>query len=964
MRTYITQEHIKSARDRKLAEDLFGPLGLYNVRDKYAREKMDGSQEDWYDICARVVNGNCSLVEDRFIEPGEPQKLYELMVTMQILPAGRHLWATGIGDDRQFINNCFVADFTEEFHKHFTYTFMRLMEGGGVGANYSDRFIHSNPNHPQGHWIPDTAVEIHAVCRPDHPDYEFPVDKSYGLSEEKFCDLLSKRYSHQFPGANGGFITDPEDGVPVRYLQVEDSREGWAEALEMVLKLAFSGKGLVRFMVDVSRVREHGAKIKKFGGKASGPTALVVMLNKVAQLLADRVGQKLSGLDMMTLDHYIAQAVIAGGTRRSARMAMKHWLDEDIFEFIHCKSDYRLHWTTNISVVVDDEFFRALRFKRHPHHKWANDVLSHVVDGMMENGEPGMINASTCEADEPVGAQFFSTNPCVTDDTLILTEEGMATVRELIGKPFVTYYSGKAYRSDGFFSTGIKPVFRVETEQGTVLRATADHKLLVSTAEGEVWKTVEELQWGDHVVLRGEWSPVLESHYRQLAQRVEKSSTTNADGEIIMELHNGLRILDDAEAQQQKIWLNMMGIPSWIHYNRGTKSWWIHIDRKAYHQLGKYLQVVASGKKPTLKAPVWTEQVKTIAVEGEFEVYDCQVPGIHKYISNGLVSHNCGEIPMMRYPDMKSFDVCCLGHVNLAFAEDPTECFRLMTRFLIRATFANLPDPLTRENVVRNRRIGVGFLGFHEWLVKQGIRFSEAADTHGSKSVAKQLAKFREVVEEAARYYAYQLRIPEPVKKTTLAPTGTISTIPGVTSGIQPLYAPFYIRRIRYQNTSEELQRILESGEYLHVEPAINEPNTTVVEFACEDAMVQRVADHFVNTKGIGMEEARELAISLIESQLQLSVEDFLKVQEMVQREYADNAVSITINANPEVVTADRLKELLKNYMPRLKGITLYFERTRPQSPFEAISYQAYLAAKNRSVSTYEEQCVNACPVV
>jgi hypothetical protein len=59
MRTYITQEHIKSARDRKLADGLFGPLGLYNVRDKYAREKMDGSQEDWYDICARVVNGNC-----------------------------------------------------------------------------------------------------------------------------------------------------------------------------------------------------------------------------------------------------------------------------------------------------------------------------------------------------------------------------------------------------------------------------------------------------------------------------------------------------------------------------------------------------------------------------------------------------------------------------------------------------------------------------------------------------------------------------------------------------------------------------------------------------------------------------------------------------------------------------------------------------------------------------------------
>ena len=931
MLKYITPEMVEEAR--RTIPLRFGPLGETVVRRTYSRPKINGS-EDWYDVCARVVNGNCSFVKPEFLEPGEPEKLFKLMVTMQILPAGRHLWATGIDRYRQFINNCYVSDFTEEFHKHFTYTFMRLMEGGGVGANYSNRFISSNPNHPQGYWIPNNRVNLHFICREDHKDIDFPI--VIDGEQTTLRAMLSNKYPSDYDGVMNG-----------NHLRVEDSREGWAEALERLLELHFSGKEEVDFVVDISLVRPYGAEIKGFGGKASGPAALVLMLHNINNLLNSSIDKPLTAMEMMAIDHYIAEAVVSGGTRRSARMAMKHWADEDIFDFIRCKQDFRLHWTTNISVVVDDEFFEAIRSKRHPKHKLASQVMDEVIQGMLTNGEPGFINASMCREGEAPGTEFYSTNPCVVGSTLVLTEHGVMSAQSLVSQPENVVYHGKSYRTDGFFSTGVKPVYEVVTEEGSFLRATADHRVLVS---GNEWKRLDELQPGDRVVITGDWSiepEALETMVRVIYER--KDQLVKGTGDM---LYLNLWSEDEGEARHFKLVLNMLGIRSLIHQNEAMKTWLVHLSRSDWRKLSRIIAVRKRGHRVNAMASSWEEKVKSVQYIGEEEVYDCQVPGINRYISNGLVSHNCGEIPMMRYPDMKSFDVCCLGHVNLAFAEDPIECFRLMTRFLIRATFAPLPDELTRQNVQRNRRIGVGFLGFHEWLVNHGVKYSQAPQ---SSWVKRQLKKFRETVVEAARQYASQLRIPEPIKKTTVAPTGTISNIPGTPSGIQPLYAPFYRRRVRYSNSDAELQRILEQGNYESVEPAVNEPNTTVVSYICRDIMVDRVSERL---------GSYEKAVELIESQFDLQVSDFLKVQALVQREFADNAVSITINVDPEEVSAQQLRELLMLYLPELKGVTIFPEMSRPQSPLERISRDEYENASVQISGNYEEDCASgACPV-
>ena len=67
-------------------------------------------------------------------------------------------------------------------------------------------------------------------------------------------------------------------------------------------------------------------------------------------------GRRFSSEDAMSLDHTLAACVIAGGKRRSSRMSVKNWKDHDIFEFINCKRNDGVHWTTNISVEIDNDF--------------------------------------------------------------------------------------------------------------------------------------------------------------------------------------------------------------------------------------------------------------------------------------------------------------------------------------------------------------------------------------------------------------------------------------------------------------------------------------------------------------------------------------------------------------------------------------------------------------------------------
>src|SRR5690606_32513522 len=182
----------------------------------------------------------------------------------------------------------------------------------------------------------------------------------------------------------------------------EDTREGWAAAFRDLIETYYRPAKNRRRVFDVSRVRWQGARLMTSGGHASGPVPLARLLHDIAGIMNRRIGQRLDGIGAMEIDHAIAKAVVAGGNRRSARMAIMHWRDPQIFEFIRIKQTTGEHWTTNISVEVDDEFFEAigdpesLDWDIRPY-----DVLTSIAEGMLNNGEPGFWNSSYSNQGEP-----------------------------------------------------------------------------------------------------------------------------------------------------------------------------------------------------------------------------------------------------------------------------------------------------------------------------------------------------------------------------------------------------------------------------------------------------------------------------------------------------------------------------------------------------------------------------------
>lgn len=934
--------------------------------------------------------------------------------------------------------NCWRAGFdAEDITTHFAFTFDQLMQGGGVGANYSNRYI-------KHYKAVKHAVNVHIVCDPEHANYD------------ELIEYVSSEYSQLWDGA----------------IRIEDSREGWSEALVQLISAFWNGATEIVF--DLSLIRDRGSKIKTFGGTAAGPAPLAKLLSEVAALFSSRVGQRLNSLDYMLIDHFIANCVVSGNVRRSARMSIKSWADADILDFINCKADYVNHWSTNISVEIDDHFFRAL--KRKDEH--AIEVYQAVVQGMLTNGEPGFYNLSLAQVGE-VG-DVGSTNPCVVGDTWVMTRMGPRQVSELVGESTDVYINGHLHSTTdlGFFETGIKPVFDLQTSEGYSLRLTKDHKVMTDRG----WLEAGELLAGDkvhlhdHKGLSSTWDGLgsfddgyLVGHYlgdgtttqTPNGARVRLCSWGDSEGEqnvrtylekvafsiphrsdfegwhdrgeyyslmsagvtnrissffggqpskkITTQMHRtssefqvglisalfdtdghvegnstsgGISIRlsqsDKRFLQEVQLMLLRFGIRSKLQKARDAGQSMLpdgNGGTKAFNTKACWRLIVTSDSERFMeqmkmmnvdKVDKWTERsdsmsrgfyrkpwactfTELVAV-GDEKVYDVQVPGVNAFDANGMHVHNCGEIALSEW------EYCCLGHVNLSAFHDNIagvmEAHRLMTRFLIRATFGDIPNERSYAIGSQNRRIGVGHFGFQGWLVKQGVRFS---DSHRNAHVRQLLKDFYDVVRREARSYAFSLRIPEPIKVTTVAPTGTIAKLPGATEGIHPVYGRYFKRRVRYSTIDESQLDALRDFEQqgYDIEDCLYSANTKVVTFITKDTIVEEV-------ENLGLD-----AEYLVESVDEIDIGDMLAVQAMYQECYADNAVSFTINVVPDQYSAEYIADTLIHYLPKLKGTTIMVDGTRPQAPYERITREAYYGSSHQEVSDgIDEDCATgACPI-
>lgn len=159
--------------------------------------------------------------------------------------------------------------------------------------------------------------------------------------------------------------------------RAEDSREGWADAMQKASLALMTGGGIG---IDYSALRPEGSVIKRTGGTSTGPIALSEMINEAGRF------------------------IMQGGSRRSAIWAGLNWSHGDINKFLSLKDwssdlkdlkakdlNFRLPMElTNISVIYDTEFFVAIENENHPKHQQAKDTWLKNCKQAFSTAEPGM----------------------------------------------------------------------------------------------------------------------------------------------------------------------------------------------------------------------------------------------------------------------------------------------------------------------------------------------------------------------------------------------------------------------------------------------------------------------------------------------------------------------------------------------------------------------------------------------
>ena len=160
------------------------------------------------------------------------------------------------------------------------------------------------------------------------------IDLKYSKAFEFVMDALMLGVGVGFDtkGAKKITIKTPKKGVTI--FQIPDSREGWVEALRIVLEAFFLGKELPTF--DYSLIRPAGDPIRGFGGIASGPAPLKDMLVNIHKILDTKIGNSITSLDILDIMNIIGKCVVAGNVRRSAEIALGEATDLD---FITSKQD-------------------------------------------------------------------------------------------------------------------------------------------------------------------------------------------------------------------------------------------------------------------------------------------------------------------------------------------------------------------------------------------------------------------------------------------------------------------------------------------------------------------------------------------------------------------------------------------------------------------------------------------------
>ncbi len=270
-------------------------------------------------------------------------------------------------------------------------------------------------------------------------------------------------------------------------------------------------------------------------------------------------------------------------------------------------------------------------------------------------------------------------------------------------------------------------------------------------------------------------------------------------------------------------------------------------------------------------------------------------------------------------------DVCNLGSVNMGAVESLEEFKQIVevaSKFLVCGTLrADLPYPKVAEVREKNRRLGLGIMGVHEWLLKKDYKYQM------NDELKEWMNVYESESESSANEHCDRLYLNRPKGYRAIAPTGTIGLVAGTTTAAEPLYSVAYKRRYLINGTDWKYQYVV-------------------------DATAQGLIDKY------------DLDPESIESAVDLA-EDYerrIKFQADLQ-DHVDHSISSTLNLPPwgsvnnNEDMVDKVASVVLKYAPRLRGLTFYPDGSRGGQPITSVPYEEAMKYKGEVFTESHDIC-------
>lgn len=848
---HLDNGFISEYRDRQPA---WGSLGYIVYKRTYAELLPDGSTEEYWQTCQRVIEGMYQIQKGHCRRHGLPwndskaqrsaQDAFTRMFAFKWLPPGRGM--SKMGSEHMFkiggacLNNCGFyttanignTNIPNAFSQPFTWLMDCSMLGVGVGLDTRGK----------------GTVKI---IKP------YPSDKPF---------------------------------------VVGDSREGWIEYVRELLQSYVDPDVLCPINPDYSLVRPKGARIRGFGGTASGPEALVRLTTRVRTLLDAYKGKYVDARVIVDIANSIGECVVAGGVRRTAEILFSEPTDTQFLglkDYTNPETNEWPRWASNNSVFVDTD-----------------TDFSGPAKLTAMNGEPGyafLKNAQAysrmCDPPDNKDHKAMGGNPCFAADTLIAVADGRNAVpiKQLVdaGQDVPVYCIDNAgdiqirmARNPRVTQENV-PLVRITISDGTSLIVTPSHEMLLADS---TYRNAGDLVAGD-----------------TLPRLVVPKHTGHVRADIKTELKTCRIGAQDHVTRVCNVCLRSYLVAMGERHN-------VHCSPVCYALTLAKKQARREGKRTfTLNLAATVQVLDVTPVEGTHTVYNLTVEDFHTVgivtrIEDGDKPHVSGIFTSQCLEQtLHSAELCCLVETFPHKCDNYEDYQRtLKCAYLYAKTVTLVPTHCEETNAVmlRNRRIGCSQSGIQDNIAKIGLRNHMLWCNTGYQYINR-----------LDEIYSDWLCIPKSIKKTSVKPSGSISKLVGCREGIHHEKSEYILQAIRINDDSVLIEPLRHAG--YRIETAVNEANTVVVYFP-------------VHTPGQRPSET-------------ITMWEQLEVAALMQYYWADNQVSVTIDFDKEK-EGPFIQQALEMYAHRLKGVSFLPRNDHGyvQAPKTVITREEYLAYQMR----------------